>query len=158
MNIYDSLFSSNATMLCEQVARQMHEIVPEDGLFVVILDNEDNYWCTDEARFAQFFSDPRQLALLCSRIDDGGDPVISQIDDCGVVATELTAEDTSCGYVVVVLPQYTPESTLATIDLIELALNQASLIAGLIDKNNRLHHMELKHFSRSLGKQSPSTA
>jgi hypothetical protein len=49
--------------------------------------------------------------------------------------------------VIVALPQYSPESTLINIDLIEIVLNQISLIAKLVEKNNLLYELQMKQFS-----------
>ncbi|MEK7992603.1 MAG: hypothetical protein AAB403_02255, partial [Planctomycetota bacterium] len=54
-----------------------------------------------------------------------------------------------CGYVIVALPNYSPESTLVNIDLIETLLSQFSLIARLIEKNNRLYESQVKHYRAS---------
>jgi len=52
----------------------------------------------------------------------------------------------NCGYVIIALPQYNPESTMINIDLIEMSLNQVGLIAKLIDKNNLLYEVQMKHY------------
>jgi hypothetical protein len=59
----------------------------------------------------------------------------------------LVTEQTNCGYVILALPQYSPESTLKNIDLIEILLNQVTLIAKLIEKNSLLYKLQAKHYS-----------
>jgi hypothetical protein len=49
--------------------------------------------------------------------------------------------------VIIALPQYSPESTLINIDLIETLLNQTGLIAKLIEKNNILCELQMKQLS-----------
>lgn len=144
--IFDSLFASNG-MLTEQIAREVFTLAPSYGLFLVIADNDHNYWCSDESQYAHFFGDDTQIQHLCERIDDGHDPVVSQVDDCGVVATQLTAGQKNCGYLIAVLTDCTPESTLAIIHIIEFLLAQIDLIGKLIDKNNQLHHTQLKRLT-----------
>ncbi len=146
MDIYGSLFSSSG-MLNEQIAKEIFGIMPVQGPFIVILDGKGNYWASDEERFSQIFSDKQQLEQVISRIDDGGDPVISQIDDSSIVATQLATDQTNCGYVILVLEEYSPESTFANMDLIELLLNQIGLVARLIEKNNHLRHTQMKRLS-----------
>jgi hypothetical protein len=51
-----------------------------------------------------------------------------------------------CGYAMIALPNYSPESTLVNIDLIEMVLNQFSLIVKLIEKNNLLYEVQMKHY------------
>jgi hypothetical protein len=49
--------------------------------------------------------------------------------------------------VIIALLQYSPESTLINIDLIETILNQTGLIAKLIEKNNLLCELQMKQLS-----------
>jgi hypothetical protein len=72
---------------------------------------------------------------------------VTQANNCSIIATQLTTEQTNCGYVIVVMPQASPESTMANIDLIEILLNQVGLIAKLIEKNNILYELQMKHHS-----------
>jgi hypothetical protein len=45
----------------------------------------------------------------------------------------------------VALPQYSPESTLINITLIETILNQFNLIAKLLEKNNQLYEVQMRN-------------
>ena len=146
MDIYDSLFSTS-DMLNEQLANELFAIMPSDGPLVAIVDRQGTCWASDEEKFLQVFSDNQQLKQICTRVDDGGDPVITRIDEYGVVATELLVQQVNCGYAIILLPGYTCESVMENSDLIELVLNQIALIAGLIKKNNQLHHAKLKELS-----------
>lgn len=146
MNIYDALFSSSF-MLNEQIAREIFDILPEQAPLLLICDKDGNCWPSDQDKFDIFFHDMSQIEQICSVIDDGGDPVIGQIEDCGLVATELEAAGGHYGYLIMVLQHHTPESTLAAVDLIEMFLNQTNLVARLIEKNNQIHHQQLKNFS-----------
>jgi len=146
MDIFDSLFSSS-DMLNEQIAREVFDIIPEHGPIIVILDKEDSFWVSDQQRYSEIFTDSQQLRQLCTTIDEGAEPVVSQINDCGLIAARLTVEGENCGYVFAVMAQHSPESTLASFDLLELVLNQIALIGKLISKNNQLHHLQLKQLS-----------
>jgi len=137
MNLCDSFFSP-AAGLVEQVGRQVFAVLPEDGPIVIIMDHQGNFWPSDSESFAALNISHSFLQDICSRIDDGVEPVISAEADCSIVAAELATERTNCGYVIIVLPHYNPESTLANINLIEMLLNQVVLIAGLTEKNNLL--------------------
>jgi hypothetical protein len=64
-----------------------------------------------------------------------------------VVVAQLATERTKCGYVMIALSQYSPESTLANIDLVEVLLNQIGLVARLVEKNNLLYELQMKQFS-----------
>jgi len=146
MDMYESLFSPSV-MLNEQIARQIFDILPEAGPVIVIMDNDGNSWPSDSEKFSKLNINEPFLKELCAKIDDGAEPVITQADDCCVVAAQLATEQTNCGYVIIALPQYNPESTLVNIDLIEILLSQVGLIAKLIEKNNRLYELQMKHFN-----------
>ena len=124
MNIFDSLFSSN-NMLNEQIARELFTVIPQPGPFIAILDGMGNYWLSDEERFSQAFTDGDRLEQICARIDDGGDPVICQANDCTIIATQLLTEpikcdeQIDCGYVIIGSEQYSPESVLTNMEMIE---------------------------------------
>ena len=147
MDMYGQL-PSPGRVLNEQVARQIFDILPEKGPVMVIMDREGNLWPSDSARFSNLDISSALLEELCNKIDDGAEPVVTQADEVGIVAAQLTTERTNCGYVIIALPQYSPESTLINIGLIEILLNQISLIAKLIEKNTLLYELQMKQFSR----------
>ncbi len=143
MDIYSKMFSQ-AFVLNEQIARQIFETIPEQGPVVVIIDPEANCWPSDSEEFHKLNIHESFLKELCRKIDDGVEPVITQENECGFVASQLTTEKNNCGYIIIALPQYTPESILANINLIEMLLNQFSLIAKLIEKTNRFYEIHAK--------------
>jgi hypothetical protein len=143
MDMYDSLFSPSC-VLNEQIARQMFESLTEEGPIMVIADRDGHYWPSDSERFSKLHVSEPFLRRLWAQIDDGCEPVVSQVGDCSIIAAQLATEQTNCGYVIIALPQYSPESTLANIDLIEILLNQIGLIARLVEKNNLLYELQMK--------------
>jgi hypothetical protein len=146
MNMYNSLFSRNC-LLNEQIARQVFDILPEQGPIIVVMDRQGHFWPSDSERFSKLDMGEPFLKELCDKIDDGAEPVVTQADNYSVVAAQLATEQTNCGYVIIVLPQYSPESTLINIDLVEMLLNQIGLIARLIEKNNLLYDHQVKQYS-----------
>jgi len=146
MDMYESLFSPSC-VLNEQIARQMFEVLSEQGPVMVIVDKEGHFWPSDSERFSKLNINELFLRELAAKIDDGAEPVVTQVDDCSIVAAQLATEQTNCGYVIIALPQYSPESTLANIDLIEILLNQINVIAKLIEKNSLLYELQMKQFS-----------
>ena len=146
MDMYDSLFSQNC-VLNEQIARQIFEILPEQGPVMVIMDRDGNCWPSDSESFSGLNLDESFLEELRAKIDDGAEPLVTQVNDFSIVAAQLVTEQTNCGYVIIALPQYSPESTLINIDLVEILLNQVSLIAKLIEKNTLLYELQVKQFS-----------
>ena len=146
MDMYDSLFSPGG-VLNEQIARQVFDILPEQGPVMLIMGADGHCWPSDSEEFSNLNINEAFLRELCAKIDDGDEPVVTQANDCSVIAAQLSTERTNCGYVVIALPHYSPESTLINIDLIEILLNQMSLIARLIEKNNLLYELQTRQFS-----------
>lgn len=144
MDMFDSLFSTSCG-LNEQIARQIFDIIPEHGPVIVIIDRDNHCWPSDSERFAKLNISESFLKEVCAKIDDGTEPVMTQVNDCSIVAEQLATENTNCGYMIIALPKYTPESTLINIDLIDILLNQISLIAKLLEKNNLLYELQMKN-------------
>jgi len=145
MNLHESL-SSPSFMLNEQIARQVFEVLPEEGLILLIMDRDGHSWPSDSEEFAKLNIGEPFFKELCAKIDDGAEPVVTQMNDCSIVAAQLATEQSNCGYVIIALPKYGPESTLINIDLIEILLSQLSLIAKLIEKNNLLYEAQMRHY------------
>lgn len=145
MDIYESFFSPGF-VLTEQIARQIFEILPEQGPIITIMDLDGNNWPSNPDEFAKLDISESFLKEICAKIDDGAEPVVAGANDCSVIAAQLATERINYGYVIIALPQYSPESTLVNIDLIEMLLNQIGLIAKLIEKNNHLYEVQMKHY------------
>ena len=143
MDICESQFS-RSSVLNEQIAGAIFDILPEDGPVVIIVGRDGNHWLSDSARFSRLNISESFLKGLCAKIDDGAEPVVTQVNDFGVVAAQLSTEETNCGYVIIALPQYNSESTLINIGLIEMLLNQIGLIAELVEKNKQAYELQTK--------------
>ena len=146
MDMYDPLFSPSSA-LNEQIARQIFDILPDGGPVMAIIDTDGHFWPSDSERFSKLNISESFLKELWTKIDDGAEPVVTQVDDYSIIAAQLTTERTNCGYIIIALPKYSPESTLINIDLIEILLNQITLIARLIEKNSLLYELQMKQFS-----------
>ena len=103
---------------------------------MLIMDRDGNSWPSDSEEFAKLKISESFLKELRAKIDDGAEPVVTQVNDCSIIAAQLATELSNCGYMIIALPRYSPESTLINIELIEMLLNQIGLIAKLIEKNN----------------------
>ena len=145
MDIYESLLSPSF-VINEQLARQIFEILPENGPIIAIIDREGNIWPNDSEEFARLGMSQSFLGELCARIDDGAEPVMTSVNDCSVIGIQLVTDKHNCGYIIIGLPKYSPESTLINIDLVEIVLNQFGLIARLIEKNNFLYEVQMKQY------------
>ena len=146
MGMYEQLFSRSC-VLNEQIARQVFDILPEQGPVMVIMGRDNNFWPSDSERFASLNVSESILRELCNKVDDGTEPVVTQVNDCSIAVTQLITEETNCGYVIIFFPQCSRESALESMDLIEILLNQVGIIARLIEKNNILYERQMKHHS-----------
>ena len=146
MDAYNSL-NSLTSMLNEQIARQIFEIIPENGPLILIIDRNGSSWPSDSEEFSKLNISESFLKELCMKIDDGVEPVITQSNNCSIIAAQLSTDNNNCGYIIMVLPQCNEESTLKNIHLIEMLLNQFSLIAKLIEKNNLLYEFQIRKYS-----------
>ncbi|MBN2138704.1 MAG: hypothetical protein JW720_12925 [Sedimentisphaerales bacterium] len=145
MNTYNPVFSRNC-VLNEQIARQVFELLPDTGPVMVIIDREGHVWPSDSERYSTVNVPEYFLKELCAKIDDGVEPVVTQAGDHSVIAAQLATVRTNCGYVMVIIPGHSPESTLVNIDLVEILLNQVGLIARLIEKNNLLYEQQVNQY------------
>ncbi len=143
MDIYSKMFSQ-AFVLNEQIARQIFQTIPEQGPIVMIIDTEGNCWPSDTEEYHKLNIHESFLKEMCGKIDDGVEPLITTENDCAFVASQLATDKNNCGYIIIALPDYTPESILTNINLIEMLLNQFSLIARLIEKNNHFYEIHTK--------------
>ncbi len=143
MDIYNSMFSQTF-VLNEQIASQIFETIPEDGPILLIVDPIGNIWPSDSEQYHNLNISESFLKELSRKIGDGCDPVIAQENECSFIASQLVTERSNCGYIIIALPHDTPESILANITLIEMLINQFSLIARLIEKNNHFYEVQAK--------------
>lgn len=145
MNIYESL-SCPTFELNDQIARQVFDAVPEGGPLILIMDRQGNRWPSNSEAFTKLNLDESFLEELCVKIDDGDEPIITQVGEYSITAMGLATDRSNCGCVMVAVPQFSPESTFNNINLIEMLLNQFNIIAKLIEKNNLLYEFQLKHY------------
>ncbi len=155
MDMYNSLVGPSS-MLNEQIAHQIFDILPEKGPAMAIIDRQGGCWLSNPEKFSQLNISESFLKELCDKIDDGIEPIVTQANDCSIIAAQLATNRTNCGYILIALPQYTPETTMTTIDLIEILLNQVSMIANLIEKNNLLQELQAKHYGAYGRSETPT--
>jgi hypothetical protein len=134
---------SPGSLLNEQIARRIFDILPEDGPVMIIVSKKGDYWPNSSDGFTKLGISDDFLKELCAKVDDGEEPIVTQVSDFSIVATALVTDRTNCGYVVLALPHYSPESTLANFTLLEILLSQVGLIAHLIEQNNSLYQRQM---------------
>jgi len=143
MDIFGSSYS-HSCVLNEQIARQVFDLLPESGPMMVIISKEGNCWPSNDEGFTQLGITDGYIKELCAKINDGEEPIITNVNGFGLVITALATERGDYGYIMIVLPDYSPESTMASIGLIEILLSQVGLIAHLIEQNNMLYERQMK--------------
>jgi len=146
MDTCDATFSATH-LLNEQIARQVFDILPERGPILVIMDRDGSTWPSHPEEFAKLSLSETLLKDLRAKVDDGAEPVITQVGDVSVTVAQLSTDRTKCGHVAIVLPRHSPESTLGNIDLVEAMLSQIGLIARLIEKSSMLTKSHVNHYA-----------
>jgi len=138
--------TSDTPLLGEQIAREIFDMLPERGPVVVIMDRDGHCWSSHPEESAKLNLTETLLMDLRAKVDDGAEPVLTQVGETSVTMAQLATDRTNCGYVLVALPRYSPESTLTNIDLVETLLNQITLIARLVEKTATLARAHTNHY------------
>ena len=125
---------STPNILIEEIARQLFDILPERGPILTIMGRDGRCWSSDPQELARLNLDPGLLKDLRAKVDDGAEPVVTRVGDTSVTVAQLATDRANCGYLLLVLPKCGPEFTLAHLGLVEALLNQAALIARLIEQ------------------------
>ena len=148
-NIYNELFDSSH-LVTDQIRGHLFTLVGPDGPVLAVVDTERRLQTTHPGKIGFLLGEnARVLKEMCSRLDDGEDPLIIKVKGGCVAATQLATERVHCGYLLIFLEGYTPETVGANMHLVELILAQAQLVCDLVEKNNQLHRLRLVHLSRT---------
>ena len=145
MDIYNSILS-RSFVINEQIAEQIFETIPQQGLVVLIIGKDSKLWPSNPEEFQKLNIRQDLLKEICRKIDDGAEPVVTHENNCGFVASQLSTDKNNCGYVIIALPQYTPDSIMSNINLLEIMLNQFNLIANLIENKNRFYEVQANRY------------
>jgi hypothetical protein len=137
--------SSASDVLSEQVARQVFESLPEQGVIVAIVGPDGTRRPSDPEEFARLGLDESAIAELRVRVDDGAEPVTTRIGDASIAMAQLTGEHVNLGYVIVAVPRYGAKSSGSDISLVEALLGQISLVARLVEKNALLGAAQIEY-------------
>ncbi|OHB57658.1 MAG: hypothetical protein A2173_04560 [Planctomycetes bacterium RBG_13_44_8b] len=155
MDMFDSILSANV-VLNKQLVPRIFEILPENGPLMVIMDKQGNFWFSDSEEFSKLNINAAILKEFCTRVDDGIEPVVAQVDGVCIAAAQLATEQNDYGYVFITLPEYSHESAQQNFDLIEAMLNQAALITELVEANNLLHEHQIRLLNIYSASETPS--
>jgi hypothetical protein len=137
MDTCDIELSADHT-LNEQIALEVFDALPEQGVIVAIMGCDGTCWSSDSQEFARLGLGHASLAQFRARIDDGVEPVVLRRGDTSVVMAQLTTEHTNCGYVLVALPHCATRPAVPEISLLETLVGQVSVVARLVEKNRLL--------------------
>ncbi|MDD5134513.1 MAG: hypothetical protein PHP01_03770 [Phycisphaerae bacterium] len=129
-------------MTIDQITEMMFDNLDSTDIVLAVLGRNGSCVSNRPEIFTKVFADQKLHENLCCKIDDGAEPVISKVDDCLVVASSLCAGIKNLGYVVMLLPGYSPEKSFEYLDFIEIIMNQFSLLAGVIEENRQLSNMD----------------
>ena len=146
-DLYRSLVS-DTDLISRQFTGAMFELAACEGPVLIYVSADYKVTCSHPTRAGFLHDSPETIKTLCGRIDDGDDPCIADVEDGCVIGTQLHTEEAHLGYFFAFLGGYSSETVQVNMDLAELILAQAQLICGLIEKNNKLHHMQLVGLSK----------
>ncbi|MGB8226589.1 MAG: hypothetical protein WCE45_06985 [Sedimentisphaerales bacterium] len=121
-------------MTINQIAQSVFGSFADTDIVLAILNHNGSYVSNKLDIFERVFADQRLLDELCRRVDDGQEPLFSQIDSYFIAASGLSCGFEGIGYAVMLLPA----ESFISVDFIEIILEQFSTIAGLIEENQQL--------------------
>lgn len=116
----------------ERVAQDLFDIMPEEGIALVFVDRQGNWWSNrPDAPFGAK-GDVSLIKSLIVRIDDGDDPAVVHTGDVCVVASQLSRDHMQWGHVMVVFPKRSVDAANLNLDLADLVLRQTNLLAQVL--------------------------
>lgn len=140
----------SSNLLTEQIRGYLFNLVGTEGPVLVVVDTDRRVQASHPGKVGFLLADnQRLLDEICGRLDDGEDPLVLKVKGGCVAACQLGTERVHCGYFLVLLEGYTPETVGANMRLVEMILSQAQLVCELVEKNNQLHQLRLVHLSRT---------
>jgi hypothetical protein len=121
-------------MTINQIAQSVFDSFADTDIVLGILNHNGSYVSNKLDIFERVFADQRLLDELCKRVNDGQEPLFSQINEYFIAASGLSSGIEGIGYAVLLLPV----ESFRSVDFVEVILEQFSTIAGLIEQNQQL--------------------
>ncbi len=146
MDMYDAMFSAGY-LLCERIARQVFDVLAENGPILAIMDRSGNCWASDTEAFDRHNPGETVLEDLWDKVDDGLEPAFATTDKGIVVTAQLATEQTNCGYLVLILSPHDSVWTRDHMNLAEALFGQIGLVARLIETTTLLSDTHVKCYS-----------
>ncbi|MCD4831551.1 MAG: hypothetical protein K8R02_07085 [Anaerohalosphaeraceae bacterium] len=130
--------------LLQQISDELCQCFSQGELGILIIDSARDFSAGSFKALDLFGSNRQLFESLCRRIDDGDEPVIVETDCDAVVAAALHTDSTFLGYIFIVLDSSDRQTALAQLDMIEVLIGQAELIAGMLQQKAQAEN-ELDH-------------
>jgi hypothetical protein len=141
MNLFDAISTSN-DQVTGHIASNVFSALPEDGPSIVIIDRHGHRYTSEPDVMVARGITEEVVRDLCSRIDDGYEPIITKSGETTLVGTHLTTDRCNYGYALIMLKDYCPVTAMANITLFETILGQMNLIARLTEQlSDRVGHV-----------------
>lgn len=129
-----SVVTDNSQIL-NQTAQLVFESFENTDITFALISNQGRCITNRPNIFKQVLSNQKLLTSLCQKIDDGDEPKMAYIGDFLIAASGLSIDKENSGYIIMILPGYTPEKTSSCMEFIEVILNQISLLAQQVELN-----------------------
>lgn len=130
---------SEAFSFKEDIVGLIFDNIPDDSPLVVIVDKKKKIHASDGEKLANLGVENYLLLSICAHIDDGAEPVVVEDGNCTIVGSQLRTENVNCGYVMVLVDgKFDKTSEFVALTLVEMILQQANVIASLLEKNELL--------------------
>ncbi len=135
----------NGKMTINKIAQMVFDSFGDTDIVIAIIARSGSYVSNRLDIFERIFAERSLLDELCRRVDDGCEPLISQIDGYLVAASGLSSGFDGIGYAIMLLPacsfgqsEHLDFGFDSAHHFIEIILEQFSVIAGLIEQNQQL--------------------
>jgi hypothetical protein len=127
----------------ERIADKIFAVMPEDNIWAVVFDDQDNYFSSNQDNIIKHFTGNNFLADIRQRLDDGGGLTITNFKGLSVIASDLTGNWLGNAYLVLVFEKLFPEDIVKNIELIEILINQCQATASEIMAVDKYSHLPI---------------
>jgi hypothetical protein len=129
-----SVITDNRSVL-NQTAQLVFESFENTDITFALVSKQGRCITNRPNIVSEVFSNQKLLDSLCQRIDDGDEPTMAYVGDYLVAGSGLLIDEDNNGFVIMILPGYTPEKASASMDFIEVILSQILLLAREVGRN-----------------------
>lgn len=112
-------------MVIDRIAQAVMESFEESEIILAVVDREGCYVSSKIDKFEEVFSNPQMLDEICRKIDDGYEPLTTEMGGYFLAGSAID----SVGYSILLVPDYTPDKMGAYSDFAEIVLSQISMLA-----------------------------